>query len=82
MWYIENTKNYIFINYLKAIKYNIYAYQESIYKYVTKKYYIICLIKKNKYLNCKDLPSKYTSNNMFFYNIDDILLSNDFKLLY
>lgn len=42
-------KNYSFFNYLKIQKCNLYINQKSIYKYITKKYYTTCLIKK-KYI--------------------------------
>lgn len=40
----------------------MYIYKKEIYKYITKKYYTIFLVKKRKYRNCENLSSKYTTD--------------------
>lgn len=37
---------------------------------MTNKYYTNYIEKKGKYVNCKDLPPKYISNNTYFYLIN------------
>lgn len=59
-------KNHNSISYSKDKKCDVYVYWKSSCKCVTKKYYATYLVKKEKYLNCKNLPPKCTSNNKFF----------------
>lgn len=58
-------KNYSSISYSKTRKCDVYKYQKLIYKDVIRKYYTTCSITKKKYLNYKNLYSKYISNNKF-----------------
>lgn len=41
-------------------------YKKVIYQYISKKYYIICFVKNEKYRNYEDLLSKYTTDNNYF----------------
>lgn len=58
-------KNHSFIKYSKARKCNANTNKELFYKYVIKIYCATCLVKKEKCLDCKNLPPKYTFNNKF-----------------
>lgn len=58
-------KNHNSISYSKSKKCDEYVYWKLICECVTKKYYITCLVKKRKYLDCEDLFLKCTFNNKF-----------------
>lgn len=61
----KTPKNHNSTNYSKDKKYDVFAYWELICKCVIKKYYTTCSIKKGKYFDCEDLPSKCISNSKF-----------------
>lgn len=37
------------------------------HKYMSRKYYIICFIKKRKYIDYKDLLFKYINNSKYIF---------------
>lgn len=51
----------------KCWKYDLYAHQEAICQYISKKYFLTCKLKKGKYEDYKKLSLKYSK---FLMNYD------------
>lgn len=62
----KTIQNHSSFNYSKIQKYDLYVYWKSICQYLIKKYYATYLVKKGKYIDCKDLSPKYTSDCKYF----------------
>lgn len=69
--------------YTKNYWYNICTHREENCQHIVKKYYTICIIKKGKCADSKELSHKYIINsNFFFLIISYHLLIDLIKLLY
>lgn len=52
--------------YIKNWKCDIYTLKKEKYQYITKKYYLVYLVKKEKYIDYKDLLYKYINDINYF----------------
>lgn len=58
------------IIYFKNWKYNIYVFYKKSYQYIIKIYYADYKRKKKKYLEVKNLLSKYINDDNYFNSIN------------